>query len=107
LSTAAFVLDFLCIHPFLDGNGRLARLLTTLLLYKAGFNVGRYVGVERLVENTKSSYYESLRGSSEQWHEGTHSLLPWWEYFLAITLAAYEQLDQRLGGGEMPSKAER
>jgi len=107
LATAAFVLDFLCIHPFLDGNGRLARLLTTLLFYKAGFTVAKYVGVERLVEQTKSSYYESLRASSERWHEGQHSLVPWWEYFLGITLAAYEQLDQKLGGGEVPSKADR
>jgi len=107
LTNAAFVLDFLCIHPFLDGNGRLARLLTTLLFYKAGFTVARYVGVERLVENTKASYYESLRASSEGWHEGRHSLLPWWEYFLGITFAAYEQLDQKLGGGALPSKADR
>lgn len=107
LATAAFVLDFLCIHPFLDGNGRLARLLTTLLFYKAGFTVARYVGVERLVEKTKSSYYESLRASSEGWHEGQHSLLPWWEYFLGITLAAYQQLDQKLAGGELPPKADR
>ena len=107
LTCAAFILDFLCIHPFLDGNGRLARLLTTLLYYKAGFTVARYVGVERLVEKTKASYYESLRASSEGWHEGRHSLLPWWEYFLGITFAAYEQLDQKLGGGELPSKADR
>lgn len=107
LATAAFVLDFLCIHPFMDGNGRLARLLTTLLFYKAGFTVARYVGVERLVEQTKVSYYESLRASSERWHEGQHSLVPWWEYFLGITLAAYEQLDRKLSGGELPSKADR
>lgn len=107
LATAAFVLDFLSIHPFLDGNGRLARLLATLLFYKSGFTVARYVGVERLVENTKISYYESLRASSEGWHEGKHSLLPWWEYFLGIALAAYQQLDQKLSGGAMPSKADR
>jgi Fic family protein len=107
MAIAAFVLDFLCIHPFLDGNGRLARLLTTLLFYKAGFTVARYVGVERLVEDTKASYYESLRASSERWHDGQHSLVPWWEYFLGITLAAYEQLDQKLSGGALPSKADR
>lgn len=107
LATAAFVLDFLSIHPFVDGNGRLARLLTTLLFYKAGFTVARYVGIERLVEKTKPSYYESLRASSEGWHEGQHSLIPWWEYFLGITLAAYTELDQKLGGGELPSKADR
>ena len=107
LAAAAFILDFLCIHPFLDGNGRIARLLATLLLYKAGFTVARYVGVERLVEQTKPSYYESLRASSEGWHEGKHNLLPWWEYFLGITLAAYRELDQKLSGGELPAKAER
>ena len=107
LVTAAFVLDFLCIHPFLDGNGRLGRLLSTLLLYRTGFTVARYVGLERVVEKTKASYYESLRASSEGWHEGTHSLLPWWEYFLGIVLAAYQELDQKLGGGELPSKADR
>ena len=65
---------------------------------------GKRIG---LVENTKSSYYESLRASSESWHQGQHSLIPWWEYFLGITRAAYEQLDQKLGGGELPSKADR
>jgi Fic family protein len=107
LSASAFILDFLCIHPFLDGNGRLARLLTTLLLYQGGFSVARYVGVERLVERTKPSYYASLRSSSEGWHEGAHSIVPWWSYFLGIILAAYQELDQKLGGGDLPSKANR
>jgi Fic family protein len=107
VATAAFVLDFLCIHPFLDGNGRLARLLTTLLLYRSGFVVGRYVGVERVVEQTKPSYYASLRESSEGWHAGEHSLLPWLTYLLGVILAAYRELDTKLGGGGVPSKAER
>lgn len=107
LSGSAFVLDFLCIHPFLDGNGRLARLLTTLLLYQGGFTVARYVGIERVVERTKPSYYASLRASSERWHQGEHSLLPWWSYFLGVILASYQELDQKLGGGELPSKSDR
>lgn len=107
LSLSAFVLDFLCVHPFADGNGRMARLLTSLLLYKAGFSVARYVSVERLVENTKGSYYSSLRASSERWHDGEHSLLPWWEYFLGIILAAYRELDQKLGGFDGMSKSDR
>jgi hypothetical protein len=69
--------------------------------------VARYVGVERLVEDTKASYYESLRASSERWHDGQHSLVPWWEYLLGIMLAAYEQLDQKLSGGALPSKTDR
>ncbi len=107
LSLSAFVLDFLCIHPFLDGNGRVARLLTSLLLYKAGFGVARYVGIERLVENSKASYYSSLRASSEGWHEGRHSLLPWWEYLCGIVLAAYQELDQKLSGHDQHSKTQR
>jgi len=107
ISAAAFILDFLCIHPFLDGNGRLARLLTTLLLYQSGFSVPRYVGIERLVERTKPSYYSSLRASSEGWHHGEHTVLPWLDYFLGIVLAAYEELDQKLGGGALPSKTDR
>ena len=107
LSASAFVLDCLCIHPFLDGNGRMARLLSTLLLYQGGFNVARYVGIERVVERTKASYYASLRASSEGWHEGEHSLVPWWTYFLGIILAAYQELDHKLGGGDLPSKADR
>ncbi len=107
LLTAAFALDFLCIHPFLDGNGRMARLLTTLLLYQAGFSVARYVSLERVIEETKSTYYASLRASSEDWHAGAHTLTPWWEYFLGVTLAAYRELEQRLALTRVPSKADR
>ncbi len=71
-----YILDFLCIHPFLDGNGRMARLLTLLLLYKAGYEVGRFISLERIVERTKESYYDTLYQSSQGWHEGQHNLLP-------------------------------
>jgi Fic family protein len=94
----AYVLDFLCIHPFLDGNGRMARLLSLLLLYKAGYEVGRYISLELIVERTKESYYDSLYKSSQGWHEGEHSLLPWWEYFLGVMLrTANVEFERRVG----------
>jgi len=94
----AYVLDFLCIHPFTDGNGRMARLLTLLLLYQAGFEVGRYISLEHLVENQREGYYEALYKSSQGWHEGGHTLLPWWEYFLGVMLlAAYREFEHRTG----------
>lgn len=98
LLIGAYVLDFLCIHPFLDGNGRIARLLTLLLLYRAGYGVGRYVSLEQVVEETREGYYDSLFASSQGWHDGEHSLLPWWEYFLGVAvLTAYRRLDERVG----------
>nr|MBC8328148.1 Fic family protein [Planctomycetota bacterium] len=74
-------LDLLCIHPFRDGNGRVARLVTLLLLYRAGFEVGRYISLERIIEQSKQSYYETLEESSRGWHEGSHDPHPWLEYF--------------------------
>jgi Fic family protein len=94
----AYVLDFLCIHPFADGNGRMARLVTLLLLYKSGYDVGRYISLEAQVENTKESYYGSLLASSQNWHDGTHTLVPWWEYFLGVVLLmAYREFERRVG----------
>ncbi len=93
----AYVLDFLCIHPFLDGNGRMARLLSLFLLYQAGYEVGRYVSLEQIVEQTREGYYDALARSSQGWHEGTHSLLPWWEYFLGVMLrSAYREFQRRV-----------
>ncbi len=80
----AYVLDFLCIHPFRDGNGRMARLLSLLLLYRAGFEVGRFIGLETIVEETKESYYETLYASSQKWHEGKHSLSQWWGFLSQV-----------------------
>jgi Fic family protein len=97
LLLAAYVLDFLCIHPFLDGNGRMARLLTLLLLYKADYHVGQYISLEQLVEDSRESYYESLYASSQRWHDAEHALTPWTEYFLGILLAAYEEFEDRVG----------
>jgi len=94
----AYVFDFLCIHPFTDGNGRMARLLTLLLLYHAGFEVGRYISLEYMVEKQREGYYDSLYKSSQGWHEGAHNLLPWWEYFLGVMLiGAYREFEHRTG----------
>ena len=97
LLIASYVLDFLCIHPFRDGNGRMARLLTLLLLYKAGYEAGRFISLERIVEDSKDSYYDTLYESSQGWHEGEHDPLPWWEYFLGLVLAAYKEFEDRVG----------
>ena len=86
LLIASYALDFLCIHPFLDGNGRMARLLTLLLLYKEGYEVGRFISLERTVERQRDGYYDALYRSSQGWHEGEHDPLPWWEYFLGVML---------------------
>ncbi len=92
-----YILDFLCVHPFRDGNGRMARLLTLLLLYQAGYEVGRYISLEQIVERTKESYYDTLYQSSQNWHSAQHTLLPWWEYFLGVVLSAYREFEQRVG----------
>ncbi len=97
LLIATFVLDFLCVHPFRDGNGRMARLLTLLLLYQHGYEVGRYISLERIIEDSKESYYDSLARSSRDWHDGRHTLYPWWEYYLGIMLAAYRDFEHRVG----------
>ncbi|MGH7468647.1 MAG: Fic family protein [Longimicrobiales bacterium] len=98
LLVPAYVLDFLCIHPFLDGNGRMARLLSLLLLYQAGYEVGRYIGLERIVEQQREGYYDALAASSQQWHDAAHSLTPWWEFFLGVMLqSGYRELEQRVG----------
>jgi Fic family protein len=93
----AFVLDFLCIHPFRDGNGRIARLLDLLLLYQAGYEVGRFVSLERLIEESKESYYDALEESSYDWHDGEHDIRPWLDYWLSILLAAYREFEDRVG----------
>jgi Fic family protein len=105
LAIAALVFDFLCIHPFRDGNGRVSRLLTLLGLYQHGYDVGRYISLERLVEDSREDYYEVLRRSSEGWHQGGHDLLPWLSHFLAILKRAYRELEQRVGGMQHPRGA--
>lgn len=93
---ASFVLDFLCIHPFDDGNGRMARLLTLLILYHGGFEVGRFISLERIVEQSKETYYSTLYQSSQGWHENEHELMPWLEYILGVILAAYKEFEGRV-----------
>jgi Fic family protein len=105
--TAAYVLDFLCVHPFIDGNGRMSRLLTLALLYHAGIDVGRYVSLERIVENSRESYYEALAKSSAGWHEAKHDLLPWLEYFMGVLLVAYREFEARVGAVQSPRGAKR
>jgi len=94
VAVAALVLDFLCIHPFRDGNGRISRLLTLLALYQHDFEVGRYISLERLVEESRTDYYEVLQLSSQGWHEGRHDLLPWLNYFLTILKRAYREWEK-------------
>jgi len=97
LLAAAFVLDFECIHPFIDGNGRVGRLLTLLLLYQCGYGVGRYISLERIVEQSKETYYEALHRSSQGWHDGRHDLRPWVDYFVGVLIAAYNDFEARVG----------
>lgn len=91
-----FILDFLCIHPFNDGNGRMSRLLTLLLLYRSGYIVGKYVSIEKIIESTKESYYISLRESSDCWHESKNTYLPFVKYNLEIILSAYKDFSSRV-----------
>jgi Fic family protein len=97
LLIASFFLDFECVHPFMDGNGRMGRLLGLLLLYQSGYEVGRYISLERIVEDSKETYYEALRKSSQGWPEGKHDLRPWWNYFLGMLTAAYKEFEARVG----------
>jgi Fic family protein len=91
-----YVPDFLCVHPFSDGNGRIARLLTVMLLHKQGFEVGRFISLERLIEQTKESYYDTLYRSSQGWHESRHDPMPWIAYLLSVVHAAYNELAGRV-----------
>jgi len=91
-----FILDFLCIHPFNDGNGRMSRLLTLLLFYKAGYIVGKYISMEMLIEKTKETYYEALHASSDGWHDGANSYEPFVKYYLGIILKAYHEFENRV-----------
>ena len=90
-----FVLDFLCIHPFRDGNGRMSRLLTLLLLYQGGYYVGKYISIEKLIERTKDSYYEDLRASSTGWHEASNDYAPFVKYLLGVVVASYREFFER------------
>lgn len=91
-----FINDFLCIHPFNDGNGRMSRLLTTLLLYRSGYVVGRYVSLEAKIERNKDVYYDVLQAASAGWHEGTNDPIPFIKYLLEIILSAYRDFEDRV-----------
>jgi len=96
LLISMFVLDFLCIHPFNDGNGRMSRLLTLLLLYRQGYIVGKYISIEMIIEKTKETYYDVLQQSSVGWHEGTNSYEPFVKYYLGVILSAYKEFASRV-----------
>jgi len=91
-----FILDFLCIHPFNDGNGRMSRLLTLLLFYRADYIVGKYISLEKLIEDSKDTYYEVLRDSSIDWHENKNDYAPFVRYYLGILQKAYYEFEERV-----------
>lgn len=90
-----FIHDFLCIHPFNDGNGRMSRLLTTLLLYRNGFYVGKYISLEAKIAKNKDLYYNALGRSQDGWHEGMEDVVPFIKYLLGIVLSAYKDFEER------------
>ena len=101
-----FIHDFLCIHPFSDGNGRMSRLLTTLLLYKSGFVVGKYISLEKKISDTKDDYYDALSDSSLGWHDGNNDDTPFVKYLLSTILAAYRDFEERVEivSAKLPAK---
>lgn len=102
VAVAAFNLDFLCVHPFRDGNDRASRLLLLLQCYHAGAEVGRYISLERLIEQNKERYYETLEQSSTGWHEGEHDPWPFINYTLWILREAYKEFEYRVGNIKVP-----
>ena len=105
IALAAFNLDFLCIHPFRDGNGRVSRLLLLLQCYSLGYEVGRYISLERLIEQNKVRYYETLEQSSQGWHQGEHDQWPYINYLLYILKTAYQEFESRVGQMKSPRGA--
>ena len=93
----AFICDFLCIHPFNDGNGRMSRLLTLLLLYQNGYEVGKYISIEKQIEKTKNVYYDVLQGADYGWHEEQNDPTPFIRYMLKVILACYTEFEERVG----------
>ncbi len=96
LLMSMFILDFLCIHPFNDGNGRMSRLLTLLILYRSGYIVGKYISLEKLIADHKESYYEALQESDAGWHEEKNDYLPFARYMLGVIIAAYRDFSDRV-----------
>ncbi|MGA2267692.1 MAG: Fic family protein [Bryobacteraceae bacterium] len=107
LIVAISVLDLLCIHPFRDGNGRVSRLATSLLLQSQGFQVARYISLERLIEESKEEYYRVLKLCSQGWHEGQNEITPWWNYFLSTLRSAYKEFERQVESVEArPAKSD-
>lgn len=92
-----FTFDFTCIHPFNDGNGRMSRLLTLLLLYRNGYQVGKYISIEHLIERTKDTYYEALAASTYGWNDNVNDYAPFVNYLLGVILTACKEFDERIG----------
>jgi len=105
IAIPVFIHDFLCIHPFNDGNGRMSRLLTTLLLYRSGFYVGKYISLEAKIERHKDLYYDALAASQIGWHEGKDNPVPFIKYLLSTILAAYRDFEDRFSLVEMKRSA--
>jgi Fic family protein len=105
VALAAFNLDFLCIHPFRDGNGRVSRLSLLLQSYHVGMDVGRYISLERLIEQNKERYYETLEGCSVGWHAGKHDPWPFINYILSLLKSAYQEFEERVGETAEPKGA--
>lgn len=103
LASLVFVFDFVSIHPFNDGNGRMSRLLTLLLMYRNGYDVGKYVSIEKEIENSKETYYEALSASSTGWQNGENDYVPFVTYMLGIVTACYRELDSRFSVVALPA----
>ena len=95
LLTACTIVDFLCIHPFRDGNGRVSRLLTSLLLLQHGFDIGRYISIDKKINEYRMNYYQALEESSDGWHENRNTYIPFITFFLQILYSCYKDLDRR------------
>jgi Fic family protein len=102
IALAAFNLDFLCVHPFRDGNGRVSRLLMLLQCYQSGYEVGRYISLERIIEDNKQRYYETLEESSKGWHEGKHDPWPYLNFVLFVLKTAYKEFEERAASIQSP-----
>ncbi|MBI5598628.1 MAG: Fic family protein [Deltaproteobacteria bacterium] len=105
IALTAFNFDFLCVHPFRDGNGRVSRLMLLLQLYHLGYEVGRYISIERIIEQNKDRYYETLEQSSQGWHEGKHDPWPYINYVFSILKTAYREFEERVGQVRSPKGA--
>lgn len=103
LVSLVFIFDFVSIHPFNDGNGRMSRLLTLLLMYRNGYDVGKYVSIEKEIENSKETYYEALQASSSGWRDGKNDYAPFVTYMLGIVAACYRKLDSRFSVVALPT----